>query len=298
VTRRTWNDLPVSVRTAIEGETGTVLGADIPDAGRNSDFSATLRMSDGVQFCKGIRDVDGKRGAMHRHERYINPYLPSTVAPRLRWSTEVDEWLLLGFDRMPGHHADLAPGSPDLALVAAAVTTLTREMTDCPADAPRLAQQWARLAAWRRLAVEVPADLDEWTRDRLDLLVDWERRAIELVNGDSLVHTDLHSLNILVGDGRARVVDWAWSRLGASAVDVAFLIDRLIAAGHTPPAAEQWAKTIPAWQETSAETRTAFAVAIWGIWEYVQRRNGMPSGIDLVSAARRWTQHRLGQAPS
>lgn len=291
--RSTWDDLPAAVRAAIERETGPVLGAEIPDAGRNSDFSATLRLHDDVLFCKGIGNAEGKRGRMHRHERDVNPYLPSAVAPRLRWSTEAAGWLLLGFDRVPGRHADLAPGSPDLPLVADMLGTLARELAHCAANAPRLAEQWARLAAWCRLAHDIPADMDDLARGRLDVLQEWERRAIELVEGDSLVHTDLHSLNIMIGHGRARVVDWAWSRLGEPAVDVAFLINRLIAAGHTPVAAERWAETVPVWCVTPENTRTALAVAILGIWEHVQRRNGLPHGSNLTAAARRWAQQRL-----
>jgi hypothetical protein len=47
------------------------------------------------------------------------------------------------------------------------------------------------------------------------------------------------------------------------------------------------------WRSTAENTRTAFAVAILGIWEHVQRRNGLPPGADLTAAARRWAQHRL-----
>ena len=297
MTRRTWDELPSAVRAAIEQQTGPVLSADIPNAGRNSDFSATLRVQGDVLFCKGISDAEGTRGRMHRHERDINRFLPSAVAPRLRWSTQTAGWLLLGFDKVPGRHADLSPDSPDLPLIADTVTTMARELAHTTANAPLLAEQWARLAAWRRLAAN-PADLDVWARTQLDVLIEWERLAIELVNGDSLVHTDLHSLNIVVGNGRARVVDWAWSRIGNPAVDVAFLINRLIAAGHTPHAAEQWADTIPIWRATPENTRTAFALAILGIWEHVLRHNSLPPGADLTAAARRWTHHRLDSQTS
>jgi hypothetical protein len=92
-----------------------VLDVVVPDAGRNSDFSATLRIADGLVFCKGISEaVEGKRRRMHRHEADINPWLPPAVAPRLRWRTEADGWLLLGLDHAPGHHANLTPGYPNL----------------------------------------------------------------------------------------------------------------------------------------------------------------------------------------
>jgi hypothetical protein len=290
----TWDELPASVRAAIEGEAGSVIRAEVPSAGRNSDFSATLHLRDGGPvFCKGIADAEGKRGAMHRNEADINPWLPSAVAPRLRWRTEVGGWLLLGFDRVAGRHADLSPDSSDLPLVAVTMTTLARELADCPAEAPRLAEQWGRLAPWRRLAKETSSELDSWPREHLDQLVDWEARAVEAADGDSLVHTDLHPLNILVSEERALVVDWAWSRTGAAAVDVAFLVARLVAAGHTAAEAERWAETLPVWQATPSTTRTAFAVAVWGIWEY--QRGAQPCALwnQLTPAARAVAHRRL-----
>lgn len=293
--RSTWDALPPAVRAAIEREAGSVAAAEIPSAGRNSDFSATLHTSAGPVFCKGIADAEGKRGQMHRHEADINPWLPSAVAPHLRWRTEADGWLLLGFDQVPGHHADLSPGSPELSTVASAVNTLVRELECCPVEAPRLAEQWARLSAWRRLAKDTEVQLDEWTLAHLDHLAEWEARAVEMVDGDSLVHTDLHSLNILVDSDQALVVDWAWSRKAAAAVDVAFLIARLVAAGHTPAEAELWADTLPIWRDTPQRTRTAFAVAIWGIWTFQRRQQPRPLWDQLVPAAQAWSHHWLAK---
>ncbi|WP_027930097.1 phosphotransferase [Amycolatopsis thermoflava] len=290
--RSTWDELPATVRAAIERKAGLVARAEIPSAGRNSDFSATLHLrSGGVVFCKGIADAEAKRGAMHRHEADINPWLPSAIAPRLRWRIEADGWLLLGFDRVMGAHADLAPGSPDLPVVAAAVAALGRDLADCPAAAPRLADQWARLAPWRRLAKNPPPGLSV-----PEQLITWEARAVEAADGHDLVHTDLHSLNILVSGRRAMIIDWAWSRTGSAAVDVAFLIARLITAGHTPSAAEEWAEALPVWQRTPSAVRTALAVEIWGIWQYQAAQQRRDLWRTLVPAARAWAAHRLNRS--
>ncbi|MEV6899774.1 phosphotransferase [Amycolatopsis sp. NPDC051372] len=263
--RSSWDDLPASVRVAIEREAGLAARIELPTAGRNSDFSATLHTERGEVFCKGISDAEGSRGRMHRHEADINEWLPPAIAPRLRWRTEADEWLLLGFDHVRGHHADLSPGSPDLDAVADTVTILTTELANSAAPAPRLAEQWARLAPWRRLAKDPTAVLDDWTREHLDQLITWEARSLEAADGDDLLHTDLHSLNMLI-DQRAVVIDWAWSRKGAAPVDVAFLLARLVAARHGVEEADRWCEAIPVWRSTSAEVRTALAVEIWGIW--------------------------------
>ncbi|WP_410607540.1 phosphotransferase [Amycolatopsis sp. lyj-109] len=295
--RSTWDELPAGVRAAIERKAGPVAAAEVPSAGRNSDFSATLHTADGPVFCKGIADAEGKRGQMHRHEADINPWLPSAVAPRLRWRTEADGWLLLGFDHVHGHHAGLSPGSPDLPVVAATVNTLVDALSECSAEAPRLAEQWSRLAAWQRLAKAPEAPLDTWTLTHLDQLVQWEARAIDMADGDSLVHTDLHSLNMLVNSDRALAIDWAWSRKGRAAIDVAFLVARLVAAGHTAANAERWANALPIWQDTLPETRIAFAIAIWGIWTYQSNQQPRPLWDQLVPAARAWSHHCLAQTP-
>jgi hypothetical protein len=288
--RTTWQDLPAGVRLAIERETGAVSHAETPSAGRNSDFSATLYTASGPVFCKAIADAEGPRGHMHRREVAVNPWLPDRVAPRLRWHTEAEGWLILGFDHVSGRHADLAPGSTDLAAVAAAVTTLTDSLAHYPADALRLAEQWELLSAWRRIP---EAHLDGWAVDHFDELCVWQARGAELADGDSLIHTDLHSYNILVGGDGARIVDWAWSRMGAAAIDVAFLVARLVAAGHTPDAAERWANDLPVWRATTPTARTAYAVAIWGIWTYKNAEQPRPLWDKLVPAARDWARHRL-----
>lgn len=164
-----------------------------------------------------------------------------------------------------------------------------RDLADCPANAPRLADQWARLAPWRRLAKDPPPGLSV-----LEQLIAWEGRAVEAADGHGLVHTDLHSLNILVSGRRAMIIDWAWSRTGSAAVDVAFLIARLIAAGHTPSAADEWAEALPAWHRIPSAVRTALAVEIWGIWEYQAAQQHRDLWRTLVPAARAWATHRLG----
>jgi hypothetical protein len=291
--RSTWEALPIAVQTAIEHRTGRVHNAVLPDAGRNSDFSATLHTEAGTIFCKGIADADTKRGRMHHHEAAVNSLLPREVAPRLLWRAEADGWLLLGFEHSPGRHVDLSPGSADLVPVRDVVTTMAAGLSTVSVDAPSLAEQWARLAAWRRLAKDAPDDLDPGASDHIDELTSWETTAVELVSGSTLTHTDLHALNLLSNDDKVQIVDWAWSRNANAAIDPAFLVTRLIEAGHDAAAAESWAEQLPLWQRTPAETKTAFAVAIWGIWEYLERHQPLAHRPALTAAARSWASFRL-----
>jgi hypothetical protein len=66
--------------------------------------------------------------------------------------------------------------------------------------------------------------------------------------------------------------------------------------GHTPDQAQQWAESVPAWREASETSRTAGAVAVLGIWEYMRRDDPAPHRRQLTDAARTWAQHRLAAA--
>ncbi|WP_231954702.1 hypothetical protein [Actinoplanes derwentensis] len=84
------------------------------EAGSVADVVAILHTGTGRPFCvKGARD-DNPRAWMQRREALLNPHMPP-FAPRLRWQVETAGWSLLGFDRAPGRHVDVTPGSPDRA---------------------------------------------------------------------------------------------------------------------------------------------------------------------------------------
>jgi hypothetical protein len=290
--RREWEDLSAEIRKAIEVRTGPVVKAESPNVGRHSELSATLYTDSGAVFCKGIT-IAQQHAYMHDNEARINPFLPHFVAPRLLWQIETDGWRLLGFERVVGQHANLSPGSPDLPLVAEAITEIGRT----PAPPPELARRsfaayWSRLQAWHRLGENPPEDLDPWLRANLDRLAEWAPSAATLLDGDRLLHTDLHSLNILVDD-TARIIDWAWWRTGAPLVDVGFMVARLVAAGHTPDSAEAWADTIPAWAQATIDAQTTFAVTLLGAWEWLQRNDPRPLWPALTAAVRSWVRHRL-----
>jgi hypothetical protein len=295
--RYEWAELPDGVRAAITLHTGPVMSALSSARGRNSDFSATLRTRDGqVLFCKGVPLAEEAKVRMHRHEVRIAPYLPR-IAPALLWSVETDGWLVNAFEHVDGRFADLSPGSSDLPRLARAIDDSTTEsdlaLRHAPEDvAPSLVEQWARLAAWRRLGQECADELDGWERFYLHNLISWEHMAFPLADGRALCHGDLHELNILVGEN-IRVLDWAWSRRAAPFVDVVILVTRLIATGHTPEAAEAWAANLRVWQQASADAITACAVALLGIWEYELRAVPGPHRPPLTDAARSWLQFRV-----
>ncbi|QGN50487.1 hypothetical protein ACN26Y_02425 [Micromonospora sp. WMMD558] len=108
--------------------------------------------------------------------------------------------------------------------------------------------------------------------------------AAELVDGDTLLHTDMMPRNFLLAD-RLRLVHWSSPAHGAAWIDTAFLLVRLIRAGHEPAAAEACARQVPAWAHASGEAVNAFADGL-----------GAPLGTQAADRARSppadrcWTQ--------
>jgi hypothetical protein len=259
VPRRQWHELPSRVHTAVEEHTGAVLRARPVLAGSVSDLVAILTTERGEFFCKAIT-VNNPLVWMHRNEVRLNGLLPP-IAPRLRWHVESGGWLLLGFDVVPGRHADLSAGSPDLPLLAATLAELTARLTPCPTSHVQPATvRWAG------------------------------RVADEVVDGDTLLHTDITPRNFLVDGNRVAVVDWSMPCRGAPWIDTARMIIRLILAGHTPAEAEAWASTIPAWSAARPAAVDAFAPALARL---ARERAGRPSA-PLADAAARWSAHRTG----
>jgi hypothetical protein len=251
--------------------------------GINSQFTATLHTDTGPVFCKGTRDDDG----MLRREARINPGLPA-CAPPLLWMVEVDNWTFAAFHHATGRPANFAPGSPDLPRLR---TLFSKPWPAPPALTRRLATRWASLPGWARIAQQSPQSLDPWAQHHLPRLVALEAAAPTFVDGDDLLHTDLSPLNFLVGD-RVWLVDWAWACRGPAWADVAFLVLRLIHAGHSCADAEAWAATVPTWASASDEALLAFVVAISGIWELKRRTHPAAHRDALTEAARRWLRHR------
>jgi hypothetical protein len=93
------------------------------------------------------------------------------------------------------------------------------------------------------------------------------------------------------------VIDWAWASRGAAWVDPAFMVIRLMAAGHSPQAAESWVSQIPVWRAVPAAAVTAFAATVLGLWAHKTRsRVARHHSAELTAVARNWARHRLEMA--
>lgn len=295
--RRSWEELPTVLRCAVETKTGTVLSAETPSAGRNSTFAAFLHTVGGSVFVKGVPDYD-RLVTVHEHEIQINARLRDTVreAPRLLWVVRIEGWLLAGYESVPGEHADLTPGSSDVPAVVDTLSRLAQQLTPSPATgvAP-LRKRYARLAGWQWLAHHHADELGAWEKQHLDQLIQFDDDVPNSLLGDSLVHGDIHQLNLLVTGDQVHVIDWAWSRTGPPWVDAALLVTRLIGEGHEPEHAERFVSGTWGMRHASATSRalTTFAATTYGQWRRLAVEYPSPHRKGAMHGAQLWAEHRL-----
>ncbi|MBB4695544.1 phosphotransferase [Paractinoplanes abujensis] len=232
------------------------------ETGVISDVAVVLGTSTGRFFCKGAA-AGNPMGWMHRNEARINACLPPPL-PRLRWQVERDDWLLLGFEYVAGRHPDLAPGSSDLPAMATALSAMASKLTPCPAVRVQ--------PATVRWADHIPA---------------------EMVDGDTLIHTDVTPYNFLLHDGGVTLVDWSMPCRGAAWIDTALMVIRLVRAGHSPEQAEGWAGLVPVWSAARREAVDAFAAGIATLSREREQQRPSASHLGpLADAAAWWSRYR------
>ena len=289
-----WDQLPGPVRAAITEHTGPIEQVVPAADGAASDLAVTVHTVTGRVFVKGVRG-DHPAAWMLRNQTRFTRVLPAEVTPPLLWSAEPDGWLLIATDHLDGRHPSLAPGSPDLPAVADALTRFAAVLTPAPHQPCRsLADRWRRLPGWALIADD-PALTDQLnpaTRSQLAVLVELEAAAPGRLDGDTLAHTDPVLANIMLTRCGPRMLDWSFPALAPAWTDTAFLVPRLLDAGHTPQQAERWAATIPAYAAADPDAVSAFAAALAGLWTYRTLTAPNPRQTQLASIARRWAHHR------
>ncbi|WP_030104199.1 hypothetical protein [Actinoalloteichus caeruleus] len=255
-----WHHLPEHVRDVVRTHLGPVVAAHPVRAGQSADVASVLGTAAGPDvFLKAVRGVS-KRMRWLRNEITAAP-LTGGLAPAVLMAEDVGEWLVVVFEHVPGRAANLSPGSPDLPLVAEVVNRIGQR----PGSGLKpLRVRWGVTDWWYRLAAEAPDAVVGWDTDEA---VRWASRFPGGAEGDRLAHTDLHGEQFLIEASVVRVVDWGYPGCGAAWVDPAFLVLRLVEAGHTPHEAETWARTHLS-HFVDDERLTAFATHIAGLWGY------------------------------
>ncbi|MFE7245817.1 aminoglycoside phosphotransferase [Streptomyces sp. NPDC057580] len=240
-----FEQLPADIRQIVADKTGALLQAVTVRGGMNSGIASVLETESGSVFVKGI-PADHPQVGAQRREAAVAPHLP-TSCPRLYWHLELDGWSLLGYEVVDGRHADYAPGSPDLPLVAAALTELQGISAPADVEIKQAEERWAPYAP---------------------------EGTARYFAGDALLHTDLAPDNVLITGGRARLVDWAWPTRGAAWIDPGALALRLMDAGHSVEEAVAFARRFPSWCGVAPEVLAAFGAATAALWREIAEQNG------------------------
>ena len=261
-------ELPDDVQGSVLARTGPLLSVETVPSGFNSAISARLTTENGEVYVKGL-PADHPRAWTQQREAVVGPYV-SGVSPRVQWHLRAGGWDLVAFDSLDGRHADYAPGSDDLLLVA---------------------QTLERLSALRAPSGVELKDAGHRLREHAPAAV------LALFTGDALCHTDPNPANVMVGQGRAWLVDWAWATRGAPWLDAGYWVVWLIAeGGHTPESAEQWASRIPAFCVAPENGLNAFAAANESVWAEIAEESPNLWTRSVHTAAAAWAAHRVRAA--
>lgn len=284
--RATWESLPAAVRAGIEDVLGSPVVAAVNQSGGFSPgLAARVRCADGGRaFVKAVgTPLNPESPGIHRREAVVTAALPGGVpVPRLRGSYDDGDWVALVFDEVDGRMPH-DPWRPDeLRLVVGAVTRLSRSLTPCPVPSPRAAADEVRdlMLGYRDLAADPPDDLDPWEHRHLDRLADLAASALDVVDGDTLVHFDLRADNVLLDGSRVWFVDWPWAFRGAAWIDSVMLLKNAAFHGHDP---EPYLEEHPLLADVDPWHVTAFVAGMAGFFREYGRRPA-PPGLPTVRA--------------
>ncbi len=177
--RIAWDDLPGSLKDAIEARTGRITSVRIATAGQNSPLAAIIATADGEVFAKGMPS-GCRRVITQTREAAVAP-LVKDISPALLWHFDEAGWNVLGYEYAPGRHADYAPGSPDLDRLVQLMGALSEIKVSGPGLFKRAEDRW-------KPYVDDPASASVFA-------------------GPVLTHSDWTPDNVLVSPDRAWLID-------------------------------------------------------------------------------------------
>ena len=228
--RLEWPHLPPHVRALVEERCGSPVAEAISQgAGFTPGFASVLVCEDGGRHFVKAASLKAQRmfAESYREEIRKLTALPVEVpAPRLLWSHDADDWVVLATEYVEGR----APRRPWRQAELDACVRLTElvatQLTPAPSELAldSFAAENAELpASWDELPVSIPelAGYDDHRTEAAALAA----RLVEVTAGETLVHTDIRDDNLLLTvDGRALLCDWNWPVVGAAWIDAVMLM--------------------------------------------------------------------------
>jgi hypothetical protein len=236
-----WASVPAEVKAWVAtlggGEPGAVRDLH---GGFSPGAAARLECPRGAVFVKAVGEqLNPESPVLHRREAVVSRALPASPCfPVLLDVYDDDGWVALAFDaiegRLPRHPWDRA----ELDTVVAALERAHGALTPSPAanlEPAELVYQklfggWAELATARDTS-----KLDPWCRENLSRLAGLEARWPGAVEGQTLVHGDIRSDNILLGPAGPVFVDWPQAAVGNPVFDLVAWAPSVVLEGGPQP---------------------------------------------------------------
>ena len=227
---------------AIERRLESSIVDQTPQPGGFSPAVASrVRLADGRRaFLKIVGPEPNPDSAeIYRTEARNAAALPSSApAPRLLWSLDDGEWVVIAFEDVNGRHPLIPWRAAELDRVLAAMADLAASLTPPPFDAPAIAAALGdQFVGWRRFAARPQAadGIDPWAWDRLGPLAELEERWTGASTGTTLLHTDVRADNILLTEDRVLFVDWPHATVGAAWIDLMGMLPSVVMQGGPDP---------------------------------------------------------------
>jgi Ser/Thr protein kinase RdoA (MazF antagonist) len=256
-------------------------------------------------FVKAVGTVSNPESPfLHRREARVARELSGCPqVPRLIAQHDDGDWVALIYEKVDGRPPNEPWLESELDLVLRHLASLHEMLTPCPVpDLETTATYFGGMfTGWRSLAatVSAPPVLNEWSRRHLEHLADVEAQWSDATKGETLVHGDIRSDNILLSESSVAFVDWPHASQGESLFDVVAWAPSVTLEGGPEP--EAVLGLYPRKIEIGSERIDAIVTAVAGFFTY-RATLPPPPGLPTLRAfqeaqgrvARRWVKQRLG----
>ncbi len=244
--RRSWGELPRSVREALEGHLhARVLRSRSEPGGFSPGVASRLLLSDGRRVFAKVLGPEPNPGSVevHRREAEVLGRMPRAApVPRLLSVYDDGTWVALFLTEVEGRTPQLPWRRSELDRVLRATTALATLLTPAPFRAATYGERhreafarWQEMADSGREGTDRLEDLDPWARDHLGDLVLLESKFEEASSGSTLLHSDLRADNILLTKDRVYFADWPGACVGAPWVDLVGFLPSVAMQGGPKP---------------------------------------------------------------
>ncbi len=224
--RLEWAFLPPHIRSVIEDRCGSpVVAATSQTAGFTPGFASVLTCQDGSRHFVKAASTKAQRmfaDAYREEARKLAALPENTPAPRLLWTHDADDWMVLGLEYVEARQPHRPWRTDELDAALDMLEAMAATLTPPP---PEL-----MMAGFVDDFLDFPGYWDHVRATRPGLTHAPEaaapaQRFTEVCAGTTLVHTDVRDDNILLRpDGTALMCDWNFPCVGAAWLDTLLLM--------------------------------------------------------------------------